>query len=612
MFKKIIKKIERKNENINILIKTIFTIWIFVFTMAAMAFAGFTTHLDAEGSATIQKHIYDYVYLSHVEVSDSSGGSSLYYSFKDHELKSTNITQSCNNYVTYALTIVNTTPYKAFITNSTVKSMINGAGNNTTSETIKFTDVTLNSTYIEPHSTKTVHLKVMNNCTGTDDQVTSIVEFEYSLYKYFDLTVVSDQADSTISITTQEGTFEGTGTFTHRVAEDDTATYTISKHHYYDSTGTYTMGTLDHTVNVTMIPDPKRDVTVNITNTTYLNSTIELKDSSDNLIEPQAGTKYILNKDETYSYKISNLEYYDATGTYTVNDNDGQIINVTLQEKPWITGTVSNTNRTTAATKTDTNYHPGYYLVEAWGGKGGTADGPGGAAGNVYGVIYIAYDTTVFSTAGGNGESAAISTGGANGGGAGGAATDSNSRNRGSGGGYSAFAVGETSITQTTINSGAVKLIAGGGGGGTANGGILNSYAGVSGGAGGSLSSTKTTISIGTVYSGSDGATGATTGQGTGGSTTGGTCTHNGGHAGSLLQGGSASERGGGGGAGYYGGGGGDLARTLPYYGPGGGGGGSSFVATGVSTTIPSGFSLSSNPSTTGGAIKITWIGYQL
>ena len=608
-----------KREIINFnLARSMLIIWILIFIVSATAFAGFTTKLTSEAEATIQKHIYDYVYIEHVSISGSSNGSNMYYSFEDHEIKPTTNISTCDGYVEYALDIVNTTPYKAFITTTQVKSMINGSGSSTNSMTVEFTDVEANSTYIEPHSTKTIHVRVKNNCSGSDSQVTSTINFEYSLYKYFDLTVVADQSDATVKLTTTEGTFTGTGTVTHRVAEGETAAYIASKHHYYDAAGNYKMETLDHTVNVTLAPDPRRDLTINISTNTHFNSTVTLKDSKGTVITPESGTKYIVDKGETYTYTVQNDEYYDATGSYTVNDNDGQIINVTLQERPWITGTVSNTNRTTAATKTDTNYHAGYYLVEAWGGKGSRgqddeAANPGNP-GYVYGVIYISYNSTIFATAGGNGATGEVSiAGGANGGGKNG--TDDTRRKGGSGGGYSAFAVGATSITESTINSGNVKLIAGGSAGGAGSGGIIVAESSGDGGSGGSFSTTATTISIGTVYSGTDGLTPRRGGQGYGGSTTAGTA-NKGGSPGGFLYGGNAGGRGSGGGAGYYGGGGGGGYYTgltsSTNYGPSGGGGGSSFVANGVSTTIPSGFSLGSNSSSTGGSVKITWIGYEL
>ena len=317
-----------------------------------------------------------------------------------------------------------------------------------------------------------------------------------------------------------------------------------------------------------------------------------------------------------YYYTETSGRYIDYEETYVMTEEDATR-NITLNERPWITGSIGNTTRTTAKTNTTTNWHPGYYLVEAWGGKGGSGSGTAGKSGYVYGVVYIPYNTKVYSTAGGNGANGSNATGGANGGGA---ADDSSTQTPSSGGGYSAFAVGGTAINQTNINNGIVKLIAAGGGGGSGKGGTLGSYNPGNGGNGGTINSTSTTISLGTVFNGDNGTVLASnSGEGGGGTTSGGYAgtAGSGATAGTLLAGGSGADRGGGGGAGYYGGGGGSGAMTLThYYGPGGGGGGSSFIANGVTySNLPSSITnklTSSNPSSTGGAIKIQWIGKTL
>ena len=332
-----------------------------------------------------------------------------------------------------------------------------------------------------------------------------------------------------------------------------------------------------------------------------------------------------IGKGRTVTITVSDPEYYYTETSGTYNDYEETYVmtaedttkTITLNERPWITGSIGNTTRTTARTYTTTNWHPGYYLVEAWGGKGGSGSGTAGKSGYVYGVVYIPYNTKVYSTAGGNGANGSNATGGANGGGA---ADDSSTQTPSSGGGYSAFAVGGTAINQTNINNGIVKLIAAGGGGGSGKGGTLGSYNPGNGGNGGTINSTSTNISLGTVFNGDNGTVSASnSGEGGGGTTSGGYAgtAGSGATAGTLLAGGSGADRGGGGGAGYYGGGGGSGAMTLThYYGPGGGGGGSSFIANGVTySNLPSSITnklTSTNPSSTGGAIKIQWIGKTL
>ena len=616
------KKLKNNKSNDYKYLQLFISIWLVFFIVLGMAFSGFTSTLKAEGTALIQAHIYDYVYITKATVSDSSGASSINYSFLDHEIKANISTPSCNNYVTYKLDIVNTTPYKAYITKAGLASAVNGNGNPSNSFSAEFIDgetnsaVVTNSTYIKPHSTKVIYVKMKNNCSGSDTSGVVTADFEYSLYKYFDLTVnCTSPSSSNISITTAEGTFTGTGSLTHRVYEGDTASYSVSKHHYYTKTGSYTMGTQDHTINVTLAEDPGRDVTFN---TTPSNATVVVKDSSGNIVMPttSGGKTYTLNKGQTYSYIVSEPEYYDGTGNYTATDADGQKVSVTLQERPWITGRTVNTERKTETVTTATNYHAGYYLVEAWGGVGGNGDNKaGGTAGYVYGVVYIPYNTVVYASAGGKGSDEDHNhSGGVNGGGTSGSDSVTG---QGAGGGYSIFAVGTTNMSLSNVQNGSIKLIAGGGGGASGKSGVagLQSASGA-GGNGGTFSSTSAAVTGGTAFSGTNGTYGKSKGGGGAGFTSGGSSEK--GSAGSFLKGGDAHGRGGGGGAGYYGGGGGSgynssSTSSSTNWGPGGGGGGSSFVAsdvkyTGLSSTITSKL-VGSNPSSTGGSVIITWIG---
>ena len=95
-------------------------IWFFIFLFLGMAFAGFTTSLASEGMATFQAHIFDYVYISSIRISDSSNASNLQYSFLDHEINANVAAPTCDGYVTYEMEVVNTTPYKAFFTGGAV------------------------------------------------------------------------------------------------------------------------------------------------------------------------------------------------------------------------------------------------------------------------------------------------------------------------------------------------------------------------------------------------------------------------------------------------------------------------------------------------------------
>ena len=611
-------------------IKVLLFVYVICFFLIGIGFSGHTSTLTVEGMAKIQSHIYDYVYITHAEVSDFNGGSSNNFSFLDHEIRTDVSLPACNNYVTYKLSIVNSTPYKAFITSAGLKSAFNGSGVATSSFSVEYLDhstgnpIVLNDTYIPRYSSKDIDVKVKNNCTGSDTSGVITSDFEYSLYKYFDLTINSQSpTDGEITLTTPEGVYTGVGSVTHRVMEGQTATYTVKKKYYYDANGSYTMMADDHTENVSLIPDPHRDLTIN---TNVSSSTIIVKNGnnvlcsgSGNLVcSVEMGTNVTLEVgDIEYYYTIDSLDsYHDYSETFNMPSTE-TTKSVTLTERPWITGRTVNSNRTTAAT-TDSlvNWHPGYYLVELWGGKGGSGTKDPGDSGYIYGVIYIGYNQPVLASAGGNGGSGSDApSGGANGGAAGGGSSGSSMSmggNKGAGGGYSAFVVGGYVINANMINSGYVKFIAAGGGGSSARGGALGNVEGGNGGNGGNLNSTATSINLGVVFSGSDGTNndGSST-IGKGGSTSAGSG-GTGASSGSMLAGGRGYERGGGGGAGYYGGGGGGVQGIFASH-PAGGGGGSSFIATGItysglSSTIKSKL-VGTNPSSTGGAVIITWIG---
>ena len=134
------------------------------------------------------------------------------------------------------------------------------------------------------------------------------------------------------------------------------------------------------------------------------------------------------------------------------------------------------------------------------------------------------------------------------------------------------------------------------------------------GGAGGDFSSASTSITGGLVFNGYDGTSGGVDENiGTGGSTTGGTCSAYDKAVGSFLAGGTSHAKGGAGGAGYYGGAGGDGAGNRASKASGGGGGGSSFIASSVIyKDLPEDVLAkltTTNPSTTGGSITITYLG---
>lgn len=586
----------------------------FAFILTSIAFSSYTQKLSIEGKATIEGRIYELVRIQKVTIHETSGNAvSLYYGHTDTEFMA-NVSADNGSYIIYKIDLINESPYNAYVTSSDILSFVNSSGSNSSNHTYEIIDLIESTTVIPMHGTYSFYVKISGTGSG-DPLVNFKSEFEYSLYKYFDFTLTSIPSDATITLETTEGTYTSVGSITHRVEEGTTVSWTISKQYYYTNEDSYVMPYGNQNKTITLEEDPHRTITVE---TTPSNATITLTYTDGTPIQPldSTGKKFSITKDTTFNYTISAPEYYDLTGQYSISQDE--TVSVTLTELPWITGTFTNTSRTVANTKTDTNNHSGYYLIELWGGSGGYGGGvDGGTAGYVYGVLYLSSGTSVYYTLGGNGEKGESMPGGANGGGVSG--TD-NAQLGGSGGGYSAFVVGTNNITLDTISSGNVKLIAAGGGGAGGYGGMAGSYKGGAGGAAGTIFVTGTSVTGGTAFAGTNGSTGSRKGEGYAGTTTGGG-SNDGGNSGAFLTGGDAKARGGGGGAGYYGGGGGGGYRT-PFsgadYGPAGGGGGSSFVSStitweGLSNTITNqlkGATL--NPSTTGGAIVITYIGKSL
>ena len=77
------KKGKKKDKLLSLLRHT----WILLFLVLTMAFSGYTDNLAIESQSLMQSHIYDYVYITHAEVSDFNGGSSNNFSFLDHEIR---------------------------------------------------------------------------------------------------------------------------------------------------------------------------------------------------------------------------------------------------------------------------------------------------------------------------------------------------------------------------------------------------------------------------------------------------------------------------------------------------------------------------------------------
>ena len=492
-----------------------------------------------------------------------------------------------------------------------------------------FENVVVNETIIPAANKSVLKLKIAfrpNIISQISGLVETIIEnvlginlnvyfgFRFSFYKIpqYTLSVTTTPEDALIVFEVEDQVVaSGTGHVSKLMDSNKPIKYTVSKKNYYTQTETITM-TEDTTRTIELTHKPDYELTINPTPS---NSLVTFKVNGEVVSSGTGVQSYTAVDETTIEYTVSMFEYYDKTGSFTLDGKD-TTIDVSLDLMPWITGTFTNNDRKVATTKEDVVYHPGKYLIEMWGGKGGQyfraeskQTGYRGEAGYIYAIVDLEYNDKIFFTLGGNGRDGDYSgtaRGGANGGGNG-AATYA-----GGGGGYSALAVGTTTIDEANINSGNVLMIVAGGGG--AGGSSLVAGKPGDGGNGGTLTSATTTISIGNVFHGADGTlNGAKEGRNGLGGTTTSTANSNGGKAGGLLLGGAGNGNGGGGGAGYYGGSGSGGAGTLSTNQPGGAGGGSSFISSKATySNLPSTATsklVATNPSSTGGAIVITYLG---
>ena len=492
-----------------------------------------------------------------------------------------------------------------------------------------FENVVVNETIIPAANKSVLKLKIAfrpNIISQISGLVETIIEnvlginlnvyfgFRFSFYKIpqYTLSVTTTPEDALIVFEVEDQVVaSGTGHVSKLMDSNKPIKYTVSKKNYYTQTETITM-TEDTTRTIELTHKPDYELTINPTPS---NSLVTFKVNGEVVSSGTGVQSYTAVDETTIEYTVSMFEYYDKTGSFTLDGKD-TTIDVSLDLMPWITGTFTNNDRKVATTKEDVVYHPGKYLIEMWGGKGGQyfraeskQTGYRGEAGYIYAIVDLEYNDKIFFTLGGNGRDGDYSgtaRGGANGGGYGGATY------AGGGGGYSALAVGTTTIDEANINSGNVLMIVAGGGG--AGGSSLVAGKPGDGGNGGTLTSATTTISIGNVFHGADGTlNGAKEGRNGLGGTTTSTANSNGGKAGGLLLGGAGNGNGGGGGAGYYGGSGSAGPGTLSTNQPGGAGGGSSFISSKATySNLPSTATsklVATNPSSTGGAIVITYLG---
>ena len=452
-----------------------------------------------------------------------------------------------------------------------------------------------------------------NNLTN----IVAIFTMQWSSVESKILTINTNQADSII-VLEQAGNViaTGTGNFNGSVEKNVTINWSVTKTGYVPQSGSIYMDD-DKTINVTLSLANHYNITIVPTPS---DATVIIKDG-DNVLINSTGTQTVNVYDQhSVSYIVKKVGYNTVYNTVATNGQNLNV-NITLQTATPFEGTFSNTDILIPVVINQEIYKDGYYLVELWGGAGGRGNlnlttGLGGAGGYVYGIIYLNYEDKLYITLGGNGQSVGSDLyqndisclGGANGGGpsTGGGA---------GGGGYSAVGVNISSMTLDNLNNNKILLIAGGGGAGGTR--TVTAIAG-SGGIGGNITTSATTShSNGTIYNGGDGTTTVNcfSFPATGGTNTGGTNSGVSSAFGSLFTGGTAIYLGGGGGAGLYGGAGGgsQKASIINIYSGSGGGGGSSYVNQNVSSATSYSASLvGTNPSTTGGAAIVTYIGTTL
>lgn len=526
--------------------------------------------------------------------------------------------------VSFDITVTNLSSYNVLITNVSNKEYSNNL--------IKydFTNMEVNKTVIPAASeyTFTVTFTFTNDTitrllgatvetlleflNGTSSNLKSTLEFTFHKMAQYTYEINAVPDDALIVLKSGDNIIEtGTSHVSRIVDEGTVIEWSVTHDDFYTQSGT---DTVNESITHDIVLERKGYYYFTV-DPTPSDSVVTIK-VGDEVVATGIGKQMVNIKDLTeVTYTVDRLEYASTSGSFTLAGED-HVESVTLEELSWITGTFVNTDRKVATTKEDTVYHPGYYLIEMWGGKGGQYlrvesknAGYRGEAGYIYAVVNLEYNDKIYFTLGGNGRDGDLSgtsRGGENGGGYGGATYS------GGGGGYSAFAVGTTTIDEDNINAGKVLMIVAGGGG--AGGSSLVSGQPGDGGNGGTMTSTSTTISIGTVFHGADGTlNGAKEGRNGLGGTTTSTTNSNAGKVGGLLLGGEGSGNGGGGGAGYYGGSGSGGAGTLSSNQPGGAGGGSSFIAaSAIFSNLPSavtGKLVATNPSETGGAIVITYLG---
>ena len=205
-------------------------------------------------------------------------------------------------YLTKRKLIVNYTPYDATITFST--GTVSG------------------NTCIVPHGTsvtytvsRTGYATKSHTTTVTEDNQTETIDLVKNNYT---LTINPTPADATVTLTAA-GYVQSGNSIT--VPYDTTVSYSVSRTGYATQTDSYTLGTADHTVNVSLV---KNNYTLTI-NPTPNDATVTLTAAG----YTQSGNAITVPYETSVNYSVARTGYATQTGTETVTSTHTTAVSLT-------------------------------------------------------------------------------------------------------------------------------------------------------------------------------------------------------------------------------------------------------------------------------------------
>lgn len=615
----------------------IFFLSIFIILGLSVGYAASSTTFAVDGSGYVRP-ISD-VRITNVRLSSTTNGGTL-----NENLEYAKHTFYVNGHIPAALGADGNVIVDVTVTNMSSSSVIITGVNRTSlapnlNMNYSVIDLVPNETVIPPASDYTFKVKISFNAGivarllqftetlletlfGISTNFNETFSVSWSYVPQYRLTINATPNDALIVVKNGDAIIgSSTGNFSDLVDANSTVTWNVSKNGYIPVDGSDTMdGDKSHSVD--LVQAESHDLTINPYPS---NAFVKIKRGDTVLVDAEGSQTVTCYDQNDLDYEVYLENYISKKGTTTTN-GENKTLDVSLTEAPYFNGTFSNEDSTTPKIIETNVYRSGYYMFELWGGSGGNgrysndngvltgSTGIGASSGYTQGIFHLDYGTLVYISLGGNGgtgaTSSSVTAGGANAGG-----TSSNSG--GGGGGYSYVGINSTSLSLDDLINNKIVTIAGGGGGGGSKITLVSDSG--NGGAGGIFGTSATTVyDNGVIYNGSDGTTSLTNSsyQSHGGTNIGGTCNNSTGSSGGLFTGGPGQVLGGGGGAGFYGGAGGGSrqATFLSAGGGSGGSGGSSYINNNVIAVGSSYQHLltNTNPSSTGGAIVINYLGSTL